>query len=138
VGRKAPRLFCCLLFRSKWLWVSQSQPFVRRPRRCTLVQMNSPLVSKEAIIEALKTIEDPDLFIDIYFLGLIYSINIDEGAVAIDMTFTTPLCPSGPQLKHEVQTKVGALPGVASVTVTITFTPPWQPSEEVKGLLGMM
>ena len=94
--------------------------------------------SREAIIEALKKVEDPDLFLDIYFLGLIYSINIDEGEVVIDMTFTTPLCPSGPYLKQEVESKVGAVTGVTKVTVNITFNPPWEPSEEVKGLLGMM
>jgi metal-sulfur cluster biosynthetic enzyme len=54
------------------------------------------------------------------------------------MTFTTPLCPSGPQLKQDVMLKVGAVPGVTKVTVNITFSPPWEASEEVKGLLGMM
>lgn len=93
---------------------------------------------RQAIIETLKTIEDPELFLDIWFLGLIYNIGIDEGRVAIDMTFTSPMCPAGPQLKHEVQTKVGAVEGVKEVSVTITFSPPWEPSDEVKGLLGMM
>lgn len=100
--------------------------------------MTTPPPSKDAIVAALKTVEDPDLFLDIYFLGLIYNIGIDEGEVVIDMTFTTPLCPSGPHLKHEVETKVGAVEGVKKVTVNITFNPPWEPSEEVKGLLGMM
>jgi len=94
--------------------------------------------TREAIIEVLKTVEDPELFLDIWFLGLIYNIGIDDGHVAIDMTFTSPMCPAGPQLKHEVQTKVAAVPGVKEVSVTITFTPPWEPSDEVKGLLGMM
>lgn len=94
--------------------------------------------SRDGIIEALKTVEDPELFLDIWFLGLIYNIGIDEGQVVIDMTFTSPMCPAGPQLKHEVEQKVGAVPGVQSVTVNITFTPPWEPSDEVKGLLGMM
>lgn len=94
--------------------------------------------SRDAIIAALKTVEDPDLFLDIYFLGLIYSIQIEEGEVAIELTFTTPLCPSGPQIKQDVMLKVGAVPGVTMVTVNITFSPPWEPSEEVKGLLGMM
>jgi metal-sulfur cluster biosynthetic enzyme len=101
----------------------------------------SPL--KERIIEALKTIEDPELFLDIWFLGLIYNIGIDDtdptGAeIAIDMTFTSPMCPAGPELRHAVVTKVGELEGVQKVTVNITFQPPWEPSDEVKGLLGMM
>lgn len=98
------------------------------------------LASKNEIIEVLKTIEDPELFLDIWFLGLIYNIAIDDesGEVVIDMTFTSPMCPAGPQLKNEVETKVGQLPGVNSVSVVITFNPPWQASDEVKGLLGMM
>lgn len=94
--------------------------------------------TKEQIIEVLKTIEDPELFIDIWFLGLIYNIAIDEGRVIIDMTFTSPMCPAGPQLKHEVQTKVAAVAGVTESIVQITFSPPWEASEEVKGMLGMM
>lgn len=98
---------------------------------------------KEKIIEALKTVEDPELFLDIWFLGLIYNIGIDDsdpaGAeVAIDMTFTSPMCPAGPELRHAVLTKVGELEGVRKVSVNITFQPPWEPSDEVKGLLGMM
>ena len=54
------------------------------------------------------------------------------------MTFTSPMCPAGPQLKGDVISKVGAIPGVREVVVNITFSPPWEPSEEVKGLLGMM
>jgi metal-sulfur cluster biosynthetic enzyme len=94
--------------------------------------------SREAIVEALKTVEDPELFLDIWFLGLIYDIRIDGGDVGIDMTFTSPMCPAGPQLKHEVLTKVGAVAGVKNVAVQITFQPPWEPSEEVKGMLGML
>lgn len=94
--------------------------------------------TKEAIIEVLKTVEDPELFLDIWFLGLIYNIAIDEGRVIIDMTFTSPMCPAGPQLKHEVQTKVAAVPGVKEAVVQITFSPPWEASEEVKGMLGML
>jgi len=94
--------------------------------------------TKEQVIEVLKTVEDPELFLDIWFLGLIYNIAIDEGRVIIDMTFTSPMCPAGPQLKHEVQTKVGAIPGVKESIVQITFNPPWEASEEVKGMLGML
>jgi metal-sulfur cluster biosynthetic enzyme len=95
-------------------------------------------LTKEQVIEVLKTVEDPELFLDIWFLGLIYNIAIDEGRVIIDMTFTSPMCPAGPQLKHEVQTKVAAIPGVKEAIVQITFSPPWEASEEVKGMLGML
>jgi metal-sulfur cluster biosynthetic enzyme len=100
--------------------------------------MSAPLPIKDQIIEALKKVEDPELFIDIWFLGLIYSIEIDEGNVVIEMTFTSPMCPAGPQLKHDVEVAVAAISGVTGVTVNITFHPPWEPSDEVKGLLGMI
>ena len=100
--------------------------------------MSETLVTRDSIVEALKTVEDPELFLDIWFLGLIYNIAIDNDEVVIDMTFTSPMCPAGPQLKGEVQSKVGAIPGVNTVVVNITFQPPWEPSDEVKGMLGMM
>ncbi len=96
------------------------------------------MATKEEIIEILKTIEDPELFLDIWFLGLIYSIEQDESKVNIEMTFTTPMCPAGPQLVDEVKTKVSNLEGVQEVDVKVVFSPPWQPSDEVKGLLGML
>lgn len=96
------------------------------------------MLERETIIEALKTVEDPELFLDIWFLGLIYSIAIEEGKVLIEMTFTSPMCPAGPFLINQVKSKVGAIEGVASVEVQVVFTPPWVPSDEVKGMLGMM
>ena len=94
--------------------------------------------TREQIIEALKTVEDPELFLDIWFLGLVYSIDITPEQVRIEMTFTSPLCPAGPMLIDQVKTKVGAVAGVNKVEVNVVFTPPWEPSDEVKGLLGMM
>ncbi len=101
------------------------------------------MVTRETIIEVLKTIEDPELFIDIWFLGLIYNIDIKEAPegkslVKIEMTFTSPMCPAGPQMVHEIDDKVKKLEGVAAVDVSVTFVPPWEPSEEVKGMLGML
>jgi metal-sulfur cluster biosynthetic enzyme len=96
------------------------------------------MVTKDEIIEVIKTIEDPELFLDIWFLGLIYAIDIDGGKIKIDMTFTSPMCPAGPQLIDELKTKISKLPGVENVEVKVVFTPPWEPSDEVKGLLGMM
>ena len=101
------------------------------------------MVTKEQIIEALKTVEDPELFLDIWFLGLIYNIDIKEteenlSDVEIEMTFTSPMCPAGPQLIGDVTETVGRLEGVRKASVKITFSPPWEPSDEVKGMLGML
>ena len=94
---------------------------------------------REKIIEVLKTIEDPDILLDIWFLGLIYNIEIDEneGEVQIEMTFTTPLCPFGPELVQQVHDRVGAIEGINDVRVSVVFDPPWQASDEVKVLLGL-
>jgi metal-sulfur cluster biosynthetic enzyme len=96
------------------------------------------MATKEDVIEMLKTVEDPELFLDIWFLGLIYGIEILGEEVRIQMTFTSPMCPAGPMLIDQVKTKVGKLPGVQKVDVEITFTPPWEPSDDVKGMLGML
>lgn len=96
-------------------------------------------VTRDHVIEVLKRIEDPELFIDIWFLGLIYNIDIDDdNKVAIEMTFTSPMCPAGPMLIEQVKQGVGQLPGVRSAEVKVVFSPPWEPSDEVKGMLGML
>jgi len=96
------------------------------------------MATKEEVIEALKTIEDPELFLDIWFLGLIYDIQIDGSQIKMEMTFTSPMCPAGPMLIGQVEEEVGKLDGVEDVDVEIVFDPPWEPSDEVKGMLGMM
>ncbi len=96
------------------------------------------MVTKDQIIEAMKTIEDPELFLDIWFLGLIYSIDITEEVINIDMTFTSAMCPAGPQLLNEVKTKTEAISEGIPVKVKVVFSPPWEPSEDVKLMLGLM
>ena len=96
------------------------------------------MVTKEQVIEVLKSIEDPELFLDIWFLGLIYHIDIQADTVNVDMTFTSPMCPAGPMLIDQVKTGISKIEGVEVVKVNLTFSPPWEPSEDVKALLGMI
>ena len=96
------------------------------------------MISNEQIVEALKKVVDPELGIDIYTLGLIYQITPNDEKPIIKMTLTSPMCPYGPQVISDVKQKVGALPGVKEVTVDLTFEPPWQPSEDVKLMLGIV
>jgi len=96
------------------------------------------VVTRDQVIEVLKTIEDPEIFLDIWFLGLIYTIDIKEDSIGIDLTFTTPLCPAGPMLVDEIKTKLSKLEGIKTVDVKVVFTPPWEPSDEVKAMLGMI
>ena len=95
-------------------------------------------VTDDDVIEALKTVEDPELFLDIWFLGLVYMIDVDEDVVKIQMTFTSPMCPAGPSLIADVKQKVDDSEGVSNVEVEVVFEPKWEPSDEVKAMLGMM
>ena len=83
---------------------------------------------REKIIEALKTCYDPEIPIDIWELGLIYDIDISSNnEVTVTMTLTTPHCPAAETLPADVETKVSAVEGVASVKVDITWEPAWSP-----------
>lgn len=96
--------------------------------------------SKLAITKALTTILDPELFVSIVDLGLVYDIAIKDGAVKITMTLTTIGCPLFQTIESEVKEKVLAVPGVAAVEVDLTFSPPWdisRLSEKAKAELGM-
>lgn len=81
------------------------------------------------IIAALKTVYDPEIPADIYELGLIYKIDInDDREIAVEMTLTAPGCPVAGEMPVWVENAVGAVPGVSGVTVTLTFDPPWDQS----------
>ena len=102
-------------------------------------------ISEEQVMQALKPIEDPELHLGIVDLGLIYGVDINPQPTGEDikltMTFTSPFCPYGPQLKAAVQKTVATLPGVQNAVVNIVFTPPWDPytmaSEDCKLALGL-
>ncbi|NVO12683.1 MAG: SUF system Fe-S cluster assembly protein [Rhodoplanes sp.] len=81
------------------------------------------------IVAALKTVYDPEIPADIYELGLIYKIEIgDDRAIAVDMTLTTPNCPSAQELPIMVENAVASVSGVGPVSVEIVWEPPWDPS----------
>jgi FeS assembly SUF system protein len=93
------------------------------------------------IIAALKTVYDPEIPADIYELGLIYRIDLaDDRAVTVDMTLTTPNCPSAQELPTMVENAVASVPGVGGVKVNIVWDPPWDPSrmsDEARTTLNM-
>jgi FeS assembly SUF system protein len=93
------------------------------------------------IVAALKTVYDPEIPADIYELGLIYKIDVDdERNIAIEMTLTAPGCPVAGEMPTWVENAVAAVPGVGQVKVTLTFDPPWDKdrmSDEAKLALGM-
>lgn len=90
----------------------------------------------DGIITVLKTIHDPEVGLDIWNLELIYDIKIKDKSVVLFMTFTSPLCPYGPELVDRVKNAVESL-GFTSVDVEVVLEPVWQPSEYVKELLGI-
>jgi FeS assembly SUF system protein len=93
------------------------------------------------IIAALKTVYDPEIPSDIYELGLIYKIDVaDDRAVSVDMTLTTPNCPSAQELPSMVENAVASVAGVREAKVTIVWDPPWDPSrmsDEARDVLNM-
>jgi metal-sulfur cluster biosynthetic enzyme len=96
------------------------------------------MVTKEEIIEALKSCFDPELQIDVWTLGLIYDISIMNAKdVKIKMTFTTPMCPYGPLLMDEVYRALKNIKDTNKVKIDITFDPPWKPSDELRAMMGI-
>jgi FeS assembly SUF system protein len=97
---------------------------------------------KTKIVEILKTCYDPEIPVDIFELGLIYDINIDDDGIAhIKMTLTSPNCPVAGSLPKEVEDKAKSVIGIKDADVQIVWDPPWNPemmSEEAKLELGFM
>lgn len=97
------------------------------------------MLTVEDVEAALTNVIDPELGLDFVELGLIYGIEVEEGAVHVTFTLTTPACPIGPQVTEQIDEFVSELDGVASVEATMTFMPPWSPdrmSEDAKFALG--
>ena len=83
----------------------------------------------DAIVAALKTVYDPEIPADIYELGLIYNVDIDDNRfVSLEMTLTAPACPVAGEMPGWVENAVSAVPGVAGVKVNMVFDPPWDQS----------
>lgn len=95
----------------------------------------------DEIIAALKTVYDPEIPADIYELGLIYKVDIaDDRKVTVDMTLTTPNCPSAAELPTMVENAVASVPGVGEVGVNVVWDPPWDQSrmsDEARVALNM-
>ena len=97
---------------------------------------------KESVIDALKSVYDPEIPVDIYELGLIYDVEISEdGDALVTMTLTTPHCPVAESLPNEVELRVLSVPGIRDAEVKLVWDPPWDPSrmsDEARLELGML
>ncbi|MCU0985574.1 MAG: SUF system Fe-S cluster assembly protein [Acetobacteraceae bacterium] len=98
-------------------------------------------VGEEAVVAACATVYDPEIPVNIYELGLIYAIEIeDDGRVRVEMTLTAPGCPSAQELPEQVRGAVLAVPGVTSCDVDVVWDPPWTPermSDEARLAVNM-
>ncbi len=105
------------------------------------LEAGTPVATEDAVIEALHTVYDPEIPVDIYELGLIYEIDIKAtGQISITMSLTAPGCPVAGEMPGQVADAVAAAEGVGEVEVEITWEPPWTPelmSEDAKLALGM-
>lgn len=119
--------------------------------------MTETVVTREQVIDVLKKIYDPEILLDLWTLGLIYDIEIEDrqidcaeidgkkiddkeiykAIINIRMTFTSMSCPAGPYLVEEVRSHTQKIPGVEKTVVTVVFQPPWEPSVELRAMLGL-
>ncbi|MGI8507816.1 MAG: metal-sulfur cluster assembly factor, partial [Gemmatimonadaceae bacterium] len=88
----------------------------------------------------LRRVKDPDLQLNIVDLGLVYGVRVDGDVVNVDMTLTSPACPSGPEIMSDLETQVRTLPGVQDVKVNLVWAPFWTPDRiepRVRAYLGL-
>jgi FeS assembly SUF system protein len=105
--------------------------------------MNDTLQIQERVIDVLKTVYDPEIPVNIYDLGLIYRIDLDDTAteLSVDMTLTAPNCPAADFIVEDVRQKLESISGITKVDVQLVFEPEWNKdmmSEEAKVELGFL
>lgn len=102
-------------------------------------------ISEDKIREELKQVVDPELFVNVVDLGLIYAINVEDNEqgtsdVTLEMTLTSPACPAGPQLISNAKAVVGRIEGVGNVELKLVMDPPWTPdrmTDDARDQLGI-
>jgi len=104
-------------------------------------QANPPVQTDEvAMLDALKQVIDPELFVNIVDLGLVYSIQQEGEKVQVEMTLTSPACPAGPQLVQQAKMALEKLDGVKEASIKLVLSPPWSPdrmTDEARDQLGI-
>ena len=104
--------------------------------------MNEILTIENKIVEMLRTVFDPEIPVNVYDLGLIYKVEVnDDKSVNIDMTLTAPNCPAADFIMEDVKQKVESIDGIGAVTINLVFEPEWDKdmmSDEAKLELGFM
>ena len=102
--------------------------------------MTTSTLTKEDVLEALHDVFDPEIPVNVVDLGLIYSVEVDDGNVDVTMTLTFAGCGMGPYIAQQAEWRIAEMEGVEDVNVELTFDPPWTPdqiTEDAKKLLGL-
>ena len=86
------------------------------------------MIGQEAVVEALKTVKDPELNVNVVDLGLVYAIQTRESEIDVDMTLTSPACPAGPEILAKAVAALEKIEGVSKANVKMVMTPPWSPA----------
>jgi metal-sulfur cluster biosynthetic enzyme len=97
-------------------------------------------VTADQVRMILRRVKDPDLNLNIIDLGLVYDVRVDGSVVAVDMSLTSPGCPSGPEIMEEAERQIRAMPDVTDVAINLVWTPFWSPDRiepRVRAYLGM-
>ena len=98
------------------------------------------MADEAAILEALKEVVDPELFVNVVDLGLIYEVVKQDNKVTVDMTLTSPACPAGPQLIQQAKMALEKLEGVDEAEIRLVMSPPWTPermTDDARDQLGI-
>jgi metal-sulfur cluster biosynthetic enzyme len=98
-------------------------------------------ITPDTVRHALRKVKDPELNLNIIDLGLVYTITVDEAnKVVVDMSLTSPGCPAGPQIMHDVERTIQAMPGVGKVVINLVWEPYWTPERiepKVRAYMGL-
>ena len=100
----------------------------------------SETICEDKVREQLKQVIDPELFVNIVDLGLVYSVNRDDRKIYVEMTLTSPACPAGPQIVQQSKMALERLRDVDEAEIKLVMTPPWTPdrmTDEAKDMLGI-
>jgi len=87
------------------------------------------MVEQDVLVEALKTVKDPELGVNVVDLGLVYTIQSEEDRVNVEMTLTSPACPAGPEILRNAVAALEKIEGISKANVKLVMSPPWSPEK---------
>jgi metal-sulfur cluster biosynthetic enzyme len=105
-----------------------------------MAETKMPTVTRDQVLDALKEVYDPEIPVNVVDLGLVYSVEVEDGDVHVEMTLTAPGCGMGPYIAQQAEWRIAELEGVEDVQVDVVFEPQWTPdriSDDGKKLLGI-